>query len=186
MAVYHSAPYALIVALRGQADEARALVEGHVAIADAAGIGPIFGGHRSVLGFVALSLGDAPACIQQLEPLSSMLTPEIAESGWLRFVADEIEARVAVGDVERARSSWSDSRNDGACCSIEPGHVPRLTAAVASCTRLVVRRQKPAPHSRRRLRSTNGCPSPSSSPAPSSLRVAPSGASSGDGPRARP
>jgi tetratricopeptide (TPR) repeat protein len=185
MAVYHSAPYALIVALRGQADEARARVEGHVAIADAAGIGPIFAGHRSVLGFVALSLGDAPACIQQLEPLSSMLTPEIAESGWLRFVADEIEARVAVGDVERARSSWSDSRNDGACCSIEPGHVPRLTAAVASCTRLVVRRQKPAPHSRRRSRSTSSSPSPSSSPARCWHKAAPSGASSGAALRAR-
>jgi DNA-binding CsgD family transcriptional regulator len=102
MAVHHSAPYGLILALRGRAADARALVEEHVAVTDAAGIGPIFAGHRSVLGFIALSLGDARACIEHLEPLSSMLTSEIEESGWIRFLADEIEARVAVGEVEHA------------------------------------------------------------------------------------
>jgi DNA-binding CsgD family transcriptional regulator len=102
MAVHHSAPYALILALRGRAADARALVEEHVAVTDAAGIGPIFAGHRSVLGFIALSLGDARACIEHLEPLSSLLTSEIEESGWIRFLADEIEARVAVGEVEQA------------------------------------------------------------------------------------
>jgi DNA-binding CsgD family transcriptional regulator/tetratricopeptide (TPR) repeat protein len=103
MAVHYSASYALILALRGRVEEARLLVEEHVAIADAAGVGPIFGGHRAVLGFIALSLGDATACIEQLEPLSSMLTVEIAESGWVRFLVDEIEALLTVGDVERAR-----------------------------------------------------------------------------------
>jgi DNA-binding CsgD family transcriptional regulator len=102
MAVHHSAPYALILALRGRVEDARALVEEHVAVTDAAGIGPIFAGHRSVLGFIALSLGDARACIEHLEPLSSLLTSEIEESGWIRFLADEIEARVAVGEVEHA------------------------------------------------------------------------------------
>jgi DNA-binding CsgD family transcriptional regulator len=88
--------------LPSAAAEARALVEEHVAVTDAAGIGPIFAGHRSVLGFIALSLGDARACIEHLEPLSSLLTSEIEESGWIRFLADEIEARVAVGEVEHA------------------------------------------------------------------------------------
>jgi DNA-binding CsgD family transcriptional regulator len=102
MAVHHSAPYALILALRGRAADARALVEEHVAVTDAAGIGPIFAGHRSVLGFIALSLGDARACVEHLEPLSSLLNSEIEESGWIRFLADEIEARVAVGELEHA------------------------------------------------------------------------------------
>ena len=102
MAVHHSVSYALILALRGRAAEARALVAEHVAVADAAGVGPIFSGHRSVLGFIALSLGDARACIEHLEPLSSLLTPEIEETGWFRFLADEVEARVAVGEVKQA------------------------------------------------------------------------------------
>jgi DNA-binding CsgD family transcriptional regulator len=99
---YHSGPYALILALRGHAEHARALAEQDLVIADAGGIGPIFGGHRAVLGFVALSLGDAGACADLLEPLSAMLTPEIGEHGWFRFIADEIEARVALGELERA------------------------------------------------------------------------------------
>jgi DNA-binding CsgD family transcriptional regulator len=103
MAVHYSAPYALILVLRGRVDEARLLVQENVAIADAAGIGPIFAGHRAVLGAIALSLGDATACIEQLEPLSSMLTVEIAESGWVRFLPDEIEALLTVGEVGRAR-----------------------------------------------------------------------------------
>jgi DNA-binding CsgD family transcriptional regulator len=99
---YHSRHYALILALRGRVDEARAVAERHLALAESGGIGPIFGGHRAVLGFVALSLGDARACTELLEPLSALLTSEIAENGWFRFVADEIEARVALGELEQA------------------------------------------------------------------------------------
>jgi DNA-binding CsgD family transcriptional regulator len=99
---YHSGPYAWILALRGRVDEARALAEKGLVLADAAGIGPTFGGHRAVLGVIALSSGDARACAEVLEPLSSTLTPEIAETGWFRFLADEIEARLELGDLERA------------------------------------------------------------------------------------
>jgi DNA-binding NarL/FixJ family response regulator len=73
-------------------------------LADAAGIGPIFGGHRAVLGFIALSSDDAKSCAEVLQPLSALLTPEIPENGWFRFVADEIEARLALGHVDRARA----------------------------------------------------------------------------------
>jgi DNA-binding CsgD family transcriptional regulator len=99
---YHSAPHAWILALRGDIDRARELAETGRVLADAGGIGPTFGGHRAVLGFVELSCGDARACADVLEPLSNVLTSEIAETGWFRFLADEVEARVELGEVERA------------------------------------------------------------------------------------
>lgn len=102
MAVYHSSPYALILALRGRVDEARALAEQGLEVVDGAGIGRTFGGHRAVLGFIELSLGNVGACARRLEPLSETLTSEIGETGWFRFLADEIEARVTLGELERA------------------------------------------------------------------------------------
>lgn len=99
---YHSGPYASILALRGRTDEARAIAEDGLARADAAGIGPIFGGHRAVLAFIAISKGDARACADLLEPLSLILGPETPENGWVRFLADEVEARLALGEVDRA------------------------------------------------------------------------------------
>jgi DNA-binding CsgD family transcriptional regulator len=101
---YLSAPYAWILALRGEVEKARATAETGRALADAGGIGPTFGGHRAVLGFIALSAGDVRGCTEILEPLSRLLTPEIPETGWFRFLADEIEASVELGELERAKA----------------------------------------------------------------------------------
>jgi DNA-binding CsgD family transcriptional regulator len=101
---YHTAPYAWILALRGEVESARAAAETGRVLADAGGIGPTFGGHRAVLGFIALSAGDVRECAEILEPLSRLLTPEIPETGWFRFLADEVEARLELGDLERANA----------------------------------------------------------------------------------
>lgn len=102
---YHSAPYAWILALRGETEKARSIADAGRVLADVGGIGPTFGGHRAVLGFIALSEGDARACADLLEPLSTLLTPEIPETGWFRFLADEVEARIELGELEQAHSS---------------------------------------------------------------------------------
>jgi DNA-binding CsgD family transcriptional regulator/tetratricopeptide (TPR) repeat protein len=101
---YHAGPYGWILALRGRIDEARAAAERGLARADAVGAGrALFGGHRAVLGLVALSTGDDAGCADLLEPLSTALTPGISETGWFRFLADELEARLGLGDIHRAR-----------------------------------------------------------------------------------
>jgi DNA-binding CsgD family transcriptional regulator/tetratricopeptide (TPR) repeat protein len=99
---YHSRSYAWILALRGRVDEARVAAHQGLELADAAGIGPVFGGHRAVLGFIALSTGDARGCADILEPTSALLTPEIPENGWFRFLADDVEAQLALGEIEQA------------------------------------------------------------------------------------
>jgi DNA-binding CsgD family transcriptional regulator len=100
--VYHSTDWALILAMRGEIDTARRLAAQDVALADDAGLGPTYGGHRAVLGFVELSVGDPTAAIAHLEPLSASLTSRVRESGWFRSLADEVEARLALGELERA------------------------------------------------------------------------------------
>jgi DNA-binding CsgD family transcriptional regulator len=101
---YFSAPYAWILALRGEVEKARATADAGRMLAEAGGVGPTFGGHRAVLGFVALSAGDVRGCTEILEPLSRLLTPAIPETGWFRFLADEIEASVELGELERAKA----------------------------------------------------------------------------------
>jgi DNA-binding CsgD family transcriptional regulator len=108
--VYHAWHVALMHALRGRVEECRSTAAEGVALADAGYGGPIMYQHRAVLGFLELSLGDTRACADVLEPLSSGLTPEIGENGWFRFLADEIEARVALGELERA--AWLLRRLD--------------------------------------------------------------------------
>src|SRR5207253_786688 len=100
--VYHSWPLAMIQALRGRVDAARELAATGMAEADRLGIGPVLGGHRAVLGFIELSLANPSGALAYLEPLSDQLTAEIAENGWFRFLADEIEALVALGEIRAA------------------------------------------------------------------------------------
>jgi DNA-binding CsgD family transcriptional regulator len=100
--VYHSTAWALILALRGDVEAARRIAAEGVTLADEAGLGPTYGGHRAVLGFIELSLGDPAAAVGHLEPLSAPLTSDVTESGWFRSLADEVEARVALGELDRA------------------------------------------------------------------------------------
>ena len=47
-------------------------------------------------------MANPSGALAYFKPLSDQLTAEIAENGWFRFLADEIEALVAVGDVRGA------------------------------------------------------------------------------------
>ena len=59
----------------------------------------------SVLGFVALSLGDYQAALSHLDRLAEATAAfGLGEPGVVKFLPDEIEALAAVGQIDRARS----------------------------------------------------------------------------------
>src|SRR4029450_7800298 len=59
----------------------------------------------SALGFLELSLGNVEATDRLLRPLAEgVLKAGIGEPGMLRFLPDEIEALIASGEAEKARS----------------------------------------------------------------------------------
>lgn len=59
---------------------------------------------RSVLGFLAVSLGDAVSAVAFLEPLPGLLHSRgIVEPGIYPFVPDAVEALTSIGRIERAR-----------------------------------------------------------------------------------
>jgi DNA-binding CsgD family transcriptional regulator len=94
---------ALVHALRGHTDQARSLAEEGLAIAQRGGLYPAMQLNTSVLAFVDLSLGRHLAVDTRLGPLADVLTRVgMSEPGILRFVPDEVEALVALGELERA------------------------------------------------------------------------------------
>ena len=96
---------ALIDALRGDTDKARSLAAEGLAIAERGGVYPAIQFNTSVLAFVDLSLGNHAAVHARLGPLADRLAGVgMAEPGIVRFVPDEIEALVALGEVEQAAS----------------------------------------------------------------------------------
>jgi DNA-binding NarL/FixJ family response regulator len=94
---------ALVHALRGEVDRARSLAEEGLAIAERGRLYPPIQFNTAVLAFVDLSLGEHAAVHARLGPLADVLDRVgMAEPGILRFVPDEVEALVALGEVERA------------------------------------------------------------------------------------
>jgi len=60
--------------------------------------------HRSVLGFLEVSLGNFEAAHAFLEPLPALLDSRgIVEPGMYPFVPDAVEALIGLGDLTRAR-----------------------------------------------------------------------------------
>lgn len=94
---------ALVDAYRGRVDEARCEAEGVLDACAQTGNVPVTQMAHAVLGFLALSLGDVAATERQLGVIGdSMAAIGAGEPGLVRFHADEIEALVALGDLERA------------------------------------------------------------------------------------
>ena len=94
---------ALLDAFRGRVDRARETAERGLALAERKRWAPIVQYHTSVLGFLDLSLGDVAATHGRLGPLGDFLaTVGLAEPGHLGFLPDEIEALVALGELDRA------------------------------------------------------------------------------------
>jgi DNA-binding CsgD family transcriptional regulator len=98
-------PSALIAAHRGFVEEARALANEAVARAVAEGIGTAEAGHRWVLGFLDLSLGDAEAALPQLRSAHELREAVgHGEPGQMWELPDLLDALVAVGELDEAEA----------------------------------------------------------------------------------
>ena len=94
---------ASIEAYRG--DDARARMAGARAleVTRTSGVGRPDRLVRSALGMLELSLGDAQAAHRQLGPLVARTrAAAIGEPGAMRFVTDDVEALIGIGDLESA------------------------------------------------------------------------------------
>jgi DNA-binding CsgD family transcriptional regulator len=95
---------ALVDALRGREESARAKAEEGIEVAERLGAVPAIPLLASVLGFLDLSLGDAPAAHRRFGPLAEdALTLGVYEPGAVRYLGDAIETLIAVGELDRAR-----------------------------------------------------------------------------------
>jgi DNA-binding CsgD family transcriptional regulator/tetratricopeptide (TPR) repeat protein len=96
---------ALVRAHRGQVTQARELAGEALGLCEQTGNVPVASQVLSVLGFVALSLGDYQAAHAHLSRLADATAAfGLGEPGVVKFLPDEIEALAALGQVDRARS----------------------------------------------------------------------------------
>ena len=95
---------ALVEAHRGLVDSTRAAGEQALADAKASGNATVALMSLSALGFLELSLGDSAAAHARLGPISEGLSAVgLGEPGVLRFVPDEIQALIELGELDQAR-----------------------------------------------------------------------------------
>jgi DNA-binding CsgD family transcriptional regulator len=103
-------PKALIAAHRGFVDEARDLADQALANAKAEGIGTAEAGHRWVLGFLDLSLGDPRAALPELWTAHELREAVgHGEPGQMWELPDLLDALVMVGNPDEAEAlaaSW--------------------------------------------------------------------------------
>jgi DNA-binding CsgD family transcriptional regulator len=100
-----AATKALITAHRGEGEATRAGADEalHLVEETDSGFADLLA--RSALGLLELSLGDADAASQWLEPLlERVIAAGVGEPGVIRFVPDLIEARLRLGRTDEARS----------------------------------------------------------------------------------
>jgi DNA-binding CsgD family transcriptional regulator len=94
---------ALVEAHRGLVDSARAAAEQALAHAKVSGNATVTLMSLSALGFLELSLGEPAAAHAHLGPITVGLSAVgLGEPGVLRFVPDEIEALIELGELEQA------------------------------------------------------------------------------------
>jgi len=94
-------PAAVIAAHRGLVDDARARAQAAVARAEAEGMYVAQSGHRWVLGFIELSLGDATAALGYLRRSFELHNPFTLDPGQ-PHLGDLLEALIAVGELDEA------------------------------------------------------------------------------------
>jgi len=95
---------ALVEAHRGLVDSARAAAEEALAHATASGNAAVALMSLSALGFLEVSLGHPADAHTQLRPISEGLAAHgLGEPGVLRFVPDQIQALIELGELEQAR-----------------------------------------------------------------------------------
>ncbi len=97
---------ALVRTHLGQIESARADAEEALALAERSRNAPVTLMARSVLGLIALSLGDFEQTHAHLAPVAeAMSVMEVAEPGVVRFWANEIEALIALGELDKAAAT---------------------------------------------------------------------------------
>ena len=105
---------ALIRAHRGQVQQARELASQALALCDRTGNVPARSMVLSVLGFIAVSLDDAQAAHAHLGSLADEATATgLGEPSVVKFLPDEIEALMALGEVDLARSFTQQLEDQG-------------------------------------------------------------------------
>ena len=96
---------ALVRAHRGQVQDARQLAGEALALCDSTGNVPLRAQAIAVLGFVALSLDDHQGAHAHLRHLADTAAAAgLGEPSVVKFLPDEIEALIALGETDRARS----------------------------------------------------------------------------------
>jgi DNA-binding CsgD family transcriptional regulator len=96
---------ALVRAHRGQVHDARELAGEALVLCERTGNVPVISMVLAVLGFIALSLDDHETAHSYLGRVADTGTAVgLGEPGVVRFLPDEIEALVALGEVDLARS----------------------------------------------------------------------------------
>jgi DNA-binding CsgD family transcriptional regulator len=96
---------ALIEAHLGRAESARAAAEEGLQLAERSGLVQATQFNLAALGFLELSLDNPKVTNELLWPFTEgVLAAGIREPGVLRFLPDEIEALISIGEVEAARS----------------------------------------------------------------------------------
>ncbi|MGH2806017.1 MAG: AAA family ATPase [Actinomycetota bacterium] len=106
---------ALVGALLGREDAARTSAAEGLEIAAKSGAVAPMTWLTAALGFLELSLGDHEATHRTLGPLSEMIVNMgLGEPGVVRFLPDEIEALVALGELDQARPLTSMLEERGA------------------------------------------------------------------------
>jgi DNA-binding CsgD family transcriptional regulator len=94
---------ALVAAYRGQLDEAAVLSNEGLELAQASGDLALEVYHRTILGFVALSHGDAAESLAQLtEAAAAAEASGTRHPGRFKLDGDRVEAAIATGDLEQA------------------------------------------------------------------------------------
>ena len=96
-------PAALIAAHQGRIQDARDRSERALTLAEEHGLRIGQSGHRWVLGFIELSLGDAAAALEHLEHAWEIRdSVRVLEPGHRLDLADTLEALIAVGELAEA------------------------------------------------------------------------------------
>ena len=105
-------PAAMIAAHQGRIEDARARSERAIALAETDGVRIAQSGHRCVLGFIELSLGDAAAALGYLERAWEIRDEvHLLEPGHRLELADTLDALIAVGrldEAERKLIPWEE------------------------------------------------------------------------------
>src|SRR6266851_5285527 len=94
---------AMISACTGDAEQARADGMDALRAAEQSGVRPALVWSRHALGFLELSRGDHASAHRWMAPLAQQIADMgVGEPGSVRFVPDEIEALIGVGDLRSA------------------------------------------------------------------------------------